>query len=58
MGQHDLLFVESKKEKPGLEQGDTLEFSDEDVTLVNCTPSGTEHNACFLCYLNSEICNV
>ncbi|KAK7111067.1 eukaryotic translation initiation factor 2-alpha kinase 3-like [Littorina saxatilis] len=42
VGQHDLLFVESKKEKPGLEQGDTLEFSDEDVTLVNCTPSDDE----------------
>ena len=42
MGQHDMLFVTSKKMKPGLENNAAApEVDDEDVTLVNCTPSGT-----------------
>ena len=41
VGQHDMLFVTSKKVKPGLEHEDaTPEVDDEDVTLVNCAPSG------------------
>ena len=42
MGQHDMLFVTSKKAKPGFQHDDTVpEIDDEDITLVNCTPSGT-----------------
>ncbi|XP_076460361.1 eukaryotic translation initiation factor 2-alpha kinase 3-like [Babylonia areolata] len=43
VGQHDLLFVRSQKDKPGIEHDDSMpEADDEDITLHSCFPTDEE----------------